>query len=39
MPSKKASEFYAEDIPNLNGYVVIVTGGKFTCTHFRILQS
>ncbi|KAK3168921.1 hypothetical protein OEA41_005369 [Lepraria neglecta] len=38
MSSKKACEFYAEDIPNLNGYVVIVTGGNSGIGYETTLQ-
>lgn len=29
MPVRKAGSFYASDIPDLKGYVIIVTGGMF----------
>ncbi|KAL9127325.1 MAG: hypothetical protein Q9175_007758 [Cornicularia normoerica] len=38
MPSDKSTHFHAQDIPNLNGYVAIVTGGNSGIGYETTLQ-
>lgn len=37
MPSEKFTPFHAQDIPNLSGYVVLITGG--TPFYYQLLKA